>query len=107
MSARPLDHYIAEAQRAYRRTANPAKGRANMSGFFDDLLEQRTEFGVTLLSWRDLARLSARMRSIDPKWRPRAKWRRMVALGALAEGAPPKRIADQLGISRTTLWRLR
>jgi biotin operon repressor len=47
------------------------------------------------------------MHSIDPKWRPRAGHRRLIATELLREGVSPKLIANQLGISRTTLWRLR
>jgi AraC-like DNA-binding protein len=84
----------------------PAKGRANLLALFEDLIEQRTEYGVDI-AWRDLSRLAVRMHSIDPKWRPRAGHRRLIATELLREGVSPKLIANQLGISRTTLWRLR
>jgi hypothetical protein len=102
-----LQRYIAEVEREYPRTTVPAKGRKNMTASFDDLIEQRLEFGVNELSWRDFGRLAARMNAVDPEWRPRAKHRRLIAIELLRDGVPEKRIAMQLRISATTLWRLR
>jgi hypothetical protein len=78
-----------------------------MTASFDDLIEQRLEFGVNELGLRDFGRLAARMNAVDPEWRPRAKHRRLIAIELLRDGVPEKRIAMQLRISRTTLWRLR
>ena len=41
-----------------------------MTASFDDLIEQRLEFGVNELGWRDFGRLAARMNAVDPEWRP-------------------------------------
>ncbi|MDQ3647476.1 MAG: helix-turn-helix domain-containing protein [Actinomycetota bacterium] len=59
------------------------------------------------LSDRDLGRLAARLRRVDSTWKlPKAE-RHRLALALVETGLPDRRVCDQAGISRTTLWRLR
>jgi hypothetical protein len=83
---------------AVRRFANVAK----RSGAADVYAVARQE-----LDARDLGRLLLHPRRVDPDWRLQLKERRRLAVELVGVGVSDRKVLDQTGISRTTLWRIR
>jgi uncharacterized protein YerC len=84
-------------ERAYRSRATPWLPRERTLDAYADLGP---------LAPRQRAALISFMRRLDPKAGLRPRERRALAVELLAEGVNAPAIADQLGISRATMWRI-